>query len=341
MCGLCILPDAASSQDDQRRWFLPPALTATFTDRTGDLYGDPWYLVADPRGGFLVSEATTVHAFWADGEHRWSAGREGEGPGEFLGIQDLDVTPDGQVLVVDQLQPRLTVFDASSGALTATVPLPRGALVREQYEVDALLGLQVLPALGTTARVAMDIPEGPQPWWTLSKQGDPVEGIKLPVSCTYRLTCEMRAVGDGNWGAVVAFRWSSTVAMLNPDGSVRAMFEGVDAITFPEVVSYEMDPEGFDIEGIKALRVTRVDPKAPEATRSIATDESRLMVLAMTGGTEYRRRIIDVYALENGEYQGSYLLPEPVRNIALLADGRLATLTSVLFPEVQIWELPR
>ena len=44
--------------------------------------------------------------------------------------------------------------------------------------------------------------------------------------------------------------------------------------------------------------------------------------------------------MEDGAYQGSYLLPEAVDRVAILSDGRLATLSTVFIPEVKLWELP-
>ena len=328
LSGLCLWPGPADSQEVRRRWLAEPILSATIADREGDLFGDPWRLISDPGGGFLIAEAATIHAFSVDGTKRWSAGRTGQGPGEFRVIEDVRVAPDGRVLALDREQPRVTVFDGITGELVATVLLRR----------EVARTRRILPARGALARVEVHLPqEEGTTWWTVSEKGEIVDEAHGPSSCSQDLTCESSAASDPGWGGVQAYRWSSQLVFHDTDGSTRVA-EGVDSVPFPRVVSYALDATG--LEGIRSLRATRVDPKAPEIARSVATDGSQAVVLVMTGDAEDQRRILDFYRVADGAYLGSRRLPESVRAIVLLSDGRLATLRSVLFPEVKIWELP-
>ena len=136
----------------------------------------------------------------------------------------------------------------------------------------------------------------------------------------------------------VAFRWSSDLILLNPDGSLRAAVDGIEPQEFPELVTYGLDPEDLGLGQFATLAVTKVDPTALEMTRALALDGTRVFVL-VHGASDNRGRIIDVYTMYDGAYQGSFLLPKKVSSIAILADGRLATLDVELFAQVTLWEV--
>ncbi len=331
MIGLCLWPGLADSQEIRRRWLAEPVLSAAITDQDGDLFGDPWRLISDPGGGFLIAEASTIRAFNADGTLRWTAGRSGRGPGEFTIIEDVKVTPDGRVLALDREQPRVTVFDAASGEFVAT-DLLRREVARTR---------RILPAPGALARVEVSLPgnEGTT-WWTVSEQGRIVDEMPGPAPCSHNLTCESYIAGDAHWGGVQVYRWSSRMVFHDGEGSARVL-EGIDSIPFPGTVTESLDPKALGLEGIRSLRATKVDPAAPEVVRAVATDGSQAVVLVRTGDDEGRSRVLDFYRVSDGAYLGSRRLPERARDIALLSDGRLATLHTVLFPEVRIWELPQ
>jgi hypothetical protein len=65
-----------------------------------------------PDGGIAVLDAFTreIRFFSAAGEHLWTVGRDGEGPGEFQGLQSIDRYGADSVLVFDQNLRRGTVF---------------------------------------------------------------------------------------------------------------------------------------------------------------------------------------------------------------------------------------
>ena len=78
-------------------------------------------------GGFYVldGEFHELRAFAADGSHRWSFGREGEGPGEFVHPVGLTRGPEGHLWVIDPEAQRATVL-SDAGELLDTHRLPAG-----------------------------------------------------------------------------------------------------------------------------------------------------------------------------------------------------------------------
>lgn len=105
----------------------------------GDVEGDGW---VDMTGRVALSDAAILVAssyadhqiriFARDGEFRRVIGRRGEGPGEFRGVIDLRITPDGRTHVLDYGNRRISVLD-STLALERTIrvsgrPLGRGLL---------------------------------------------------------------------------------------------------------------------------------------------------------------------------------------------------------------------
>ena len=107
----------SSAQDPERRWLPEPVLAATFVDEDGTLFGDAHEIVALPDEGFALADRRegVVRAFGVDGSPVWAFGRSGSGPGEFRFIQDIDVSAEGEVLVLDRHLGRATIIDARTG----------------------------------------------------------------------------------------------------------------------------------------------------------------------------------------------------------------------------------
>lgn len=66
-------------------------------------------------GTIVVANAGTheLRAFSESGEHRWSAGRQGEGPGEFRSLTWMDRLGGDSLLSFDQRLDRLTIHDGN------------------------------------------------------------------------------------------------------------------------------------------------------------------------------------------------------------------------------------
>jgi len=99
--------------------------------RYGRFLDDGRVVVADAGGAFL-------RVYAADGRREVEMGRRGEGPGEFLAINGLWITPEGQIGVWGARTFRVTIFDPS-GDLIDTHPVwPEGAVTAGS--LDPFLG---------------------------------------------------------------------------------------------------------------------------------------------------------------------------------------------------------
>lgn len=317
----------SSAQAPERRWLPEPVLVASFVDEDGTLFGDPQAIVALPDGAFALADRgeNTIRAFLADGSPSWTFGRSGGGPGEFSFIQDIDVSPAGEVLVLDRRLGRATILDAATGKQVTSFSIHTGG----QYGI--------LPS-SDPGRVLV-IPEGEKDkilWVAVSEDGAVLESADMPVACNHRLACEAYSTTTGSRGAALAFRWSSKLIFLSPDGSVRSIIDGVEGLPVPGV-----NRESTTIPALGNARatVTRVDRSAGEATAGITGDESNLYVLFGGSEEEERRRVVNAYSVETGDYRGSFQFPNGIAGLAILSDGRLATLDRDYFPTVHIWEL--
>ncbi|MYA11246.1 MAG: hypothetical protein F4087_00425 [Gemmatimonadetes bacterium] len=315
----------SSAQAPERRWLPEPVLVASFVDENGTLFGDPQEIVALPHGAFALADRgeNTIRAFLADGSPAWTFGRSGAGPGEFGSIQDIDVSPAGEVLVLDRRLGRATILDAATGKQVTGFSILTGG----QYGI--------LPSSGP-GRVLV-IPEGEKDktlWVAVSEDGAALESADMPVACAHGLACEAYSATTGSMGAALAFRWSSKVIFLDPGGSVRFTIDGVEGLPVPDV-----NTESTTIPGLGNATVTRVDRSAGTATAGLTGDELNLYVLFGGSEEEERRRIVNVYSVATGDYRGSFLFPNSLAGLAILSDGRLATLDRDYIPTVHIWEL--
>lgn len=322
---------AGAPSVEDRDWLLSPQIVAELKDEDGDYFGNPWQMVAFPDGGFVLNDGgVTLRAFNSDGMSRWTFGRSGGGPGEFQAIRDVALTAEGRVLALDSDAARVTILDAVTGEMVETVRIGR----------EAASGLnEILSAPPPHFAIVQHSLNEDGNWSLLDTTGAVVRTYSLPPPCE-SLVCEAFTGGVTEVGSgVVAFRWSSDLVFLNADGSVRTVRDGVEPIRMPEPVRYELDPADLGAEAgrYSNVIVTKVDPKATEVTKSLAVGRSRVFVLTL-GSTENRGRVVDIYTI-GGEYEGSFLLPWSVSEIAVVDEEILATLSTDLFPIVTLWNL--
>ena len=234
------------------------------------------------------------------------------------------MSAEGEIFVLDRGRGRTSVIDARTGQPVVSFPLAVGS------------GYGILPGYGE-ARVLIVPEQGLDTtlWVSVSEGGRKLGSKPMPETisraCGHPMGCEFFTTVTGSRGSAIAFRWSSTLVFLEPDGSVRAIVDGVETIPFPEVKTYRN-------VGPFRSTVTRVDPQAPTAVLDITADSSHLFV-SFAGLSEDKRRLVDVYSVMDGSYLGSYLFPEEVSELAILSDGRLATRDVEYYPTVHFWEM--
>ena len=109
------------AQSIQSRPAAEARLSADPVLSVGMLDGPAEYLFGEINAGSLLADGSVVvsdrmnfriQRFGADGEHLWSRGREGEGPGEFENVQIVHgcVSAD-RIVVYDIWNPRVSVFN--------------------------------------------------------------------------------------------------------------------------------------------------------------------------------------------------------------------------------------
>ena len=114
-------------------------------DSAGDLY------IADGYGN------ARVHKFSADGEHLFSWGEPGSGPGEFRLPHAIAIDEDDRVLVADRENSRIQVFSPTGEYLTEWVGISRP----DDLFIDHHAGLMYVAELGGWAADAEMPPHAP------------------------------------------------------------------------------------------------------------------------------------------------------------------------------------
>lgn len=123
-------------------------LAATPSVDIGVVEGDPHDLFSRvssgaflPGGGFVVADQSrTLRSYSPTGVFQWSAGRSGDGPGEFKGIPSVQRSSTDSLVAFDMSLQRVSIFTTdgefvrsirlhSSGMGTAALALPDGGYV--------------------------------------------------------------------------------------------------------------------------------------------------------------------------------------------------------------------
>jgi 6-bladed beta-propeller len=259
-----------------------------------------------------------LKAFSLQGALLWSFGREGAGPGEFRKVRDISIGIDGDVLVVDQSNRRLTVVDRS------------GRLKREVS----------LRALGGSPEQILQISPVEYVVWALSPQDPPV--VQLDTvgrlvrrrAAPFGIASKIPFLGlqpqlgndpamPGRWAYALIFadRWR-VFDGLEPQSADRAMIE---PIPLPEVEFEDHGRLGFSSRMGVAYR----------AARSIAVVGDTVVVL-YGGRTREQGRWIDRYRLSTGAYVGSLLLPSVATEVAV-SRGQLVVLEREEVPRIVLF----
>lgn len=299
-----------------RQW-LPPLrpvyrLTGSASDTT---LINPYIMTATDSLLVLVEDDQRIRAFDLAGKPEWSVGQAGGGPGEYRNIRDVKVAADGTLLVLDPDQGRITVL-GSSGRLLYSIPLDQVGHAEQFAPVGA----------GRYAMLTMD-PSSDLP--VIDSAGRVVEHLPLPWPEYRSLDPLVRqahlASSPGDPRVVLAFIFADGWASLDSAGG--AAYHFVEHTELPALIQSKT----------RATVSKRLVRNAQSAT-AVALQDQMLFVL-FDGAGSLRRKQVDLYRVSNGEYVGSYRLPETTTTIAV-AGRLLFTYSAEPNPTIVAYEQP-
>lgn len=172
----------------------------------------------DPAGGFLVTDTreAQVRRYGSEGQLLWSAGRRGEGPGEYRTPSTVARLPDGRVLVGDR-SGRITYLD-SAGGLVRTARTPLAALEDVVVLDDSVVLLSATPladragprlhwwdarndtllasAFAPSRRAPDEVLATVAGWVKLAQRGDTIAAVFAPADTVYYVSPQGRALGQ-------------------------------------------------------------------------------------------------------------------------------------------------
>jgi hypothetical protein len=255
----------------------------------------PWALAADSARVYLLDAAAyRVVAFRAaDGSLAWVAGRKGGGPGEFAAPTTLATLPDGNIAVADSRNGRITVLD-TAGRVTRELSLS------EAGDTRSMCALRDGSLLLSTS-------DDEWPIVVMSAWGRILRRFRLPWPDLARvppLARQARLAGTPNRSACV---------LALELGRGFAVFDGA-RFAAPHDYIESFDLPRVDVKRTFSSRTQRVVERRI-AAYDVAVD-GREIAAAFEGRTDVARRIIDVYDAQSGAYVRTYLLADPVANLA-------------------------
>jgi hypothetical protein len=162
------------------------------------------------------------------------------------------------------------------------------------------------------------------------KDGSRIRQLELPSPLrTIPSGARETEIARARNGVVVAgFRFSSDLVLYNPNGEMTQLVRGIEPVVFPSMLSVKQ----------AKFQVLRVAPRASEGAVAVAIDGLRAYVL-FAGASSYAHRVVDVYLVADGHYQGSFLLPQVASAIA--ADAKhFGVLYAQPFPHIVVYRNP-
>jgi hypothetical protein len=217
--GVTVVDNHAPEWNEETAWTLSSAPSLSI----GAVDGPEAYQLFQVRAArrlasgevLIANQGTSELRFYdAEGRHLWSAGREGDGPGEFRAMRGLWSLGPDSVLVSDQIAGRLSVLtmDGALARVSRLAPLPDAqrptpvGLVGDGLLVQASRSAGIAQPYGTSydslayARYALD---GSHARTLLVTRGRPY--FKADV-------------GGGRWVSTGLLHFPSPVAATDRDG---------------------------------------------------------------------------------------------------------------------------
>lgn len=277
---------------------------------------NPYRMAGSGGQIYLVEVDQRVLCFDTAGALRWVRGGEGGGPGEFRNIRDMKIGPEGQIWLHDPAAARVTILrpDGSRARTISLIgvghsetiaPLPGGRFVL--LPAYAARDVVYLSATGDTTASGM------LPWDGYAQLELLARGHQTAVD-----------PATGHW--VFGFRYGNGWFAFNQDSghtSVRRFY--AEPTSFPPVIR-EMLPDGSI--GTKLVRT-------PVSGLDLALKGDTLFVL-FGGVGDLRRRVLDLFSWNSGNYLGTLRLPEPAEIVSLFGN-LLVTYSSDPRPTVRVY----
>ena len=265
-------------------------------------------------GSFTAYSANT-------GALQWRVGRRGKGPDEYSAYVTLASTPDGDFLALDRQNLRLTYLEPSTGSTRRVarwriLAAPRYACVTADSRLLTIShrtgGKPPLIWLADSVAVL----EASLPW--------PEARAAHPLATQSRLAAGPRA------DCVLALRYGQGFARYRQQDSLPLYArEYVEPVALPTLVH---EPQNGGT-------LTRFGKGTVRAALTAAVGDTEILV-AFGGRSRFRLRLVDRYALADGDYVGSYLLPFSPDGIAVSA-GRIFVIdTSDDYPGLRAFAVP-
>lgn len=275
----------------------------------------PLDVVADTEHAYVLDGGgkRIVALRVADGAVAWMVGGAGGGPQEFAAPTALTLTPEGDVLVADHQNARITVIDPS-GRVTGHVPLREFSYVQG---ICALAGGDIL--------VATMEPE--RPIVRISREGVVEQRLDLPWPELRDVQPLARqaflASTDDFRGCALALAVGRGFAVYR-DGGFPVASDYVEAVAPSQV---EVDTRSADGRRSESARMRRPEIAATDAAAGAGT-----LAVSFQGKSASAGRIIDHYDLRTGRYLESYEFARPIQSLARSGNRYLLLHQSAAYP---------
>ena len=334
MALLLLLPaHAANTQEPTKRIWLGGSWSnlADVSAQTGAIGRSDLTAVSDSSLYVYDYQDHVLKAFTLDGKPKWKFGKDGMRAGEFHVVTSLEVDSRGQVWASDPIVGRVTIVSASGQLVRTIEGLEYPWRIVPRADGTFWGWIQARQADGTLRGEVRQYDSTGAHFSRVS--------ISVALDTINSLTGTASLASVGANGLAMTYFWSDRFVLI--DGKTRAArtYRGVERREFPSVGSRST---GMTVGG-KAVTRMLIDSAAKLGALSGAVDGDRLYVLFGTGPRSASgvRRTVDTYRIPNGQYLGSYLLPEDAL-LLRVHNGMFVASVDKPIPAVKIWTwIPR
>ena len=372
--GIRIVENRTPAWDAEEVWRLGDAPLLDI----GRLHGPDetqFFRVSDAArlsdGSFVLGSfgSHDLRRFTADGAHVWTVGREGEGPGEFIGLTQRTAGPGDTLLTYDFRQRRVSRFGPDgtfleahplegpneSGFAFVEALLPDGRAVYtwrvfggadgppSEGEIRRdTIGIHVSGVAGDSAH---ELGRFPGPETVVLQSGETDGGFTISISSTaFGRSTEVAAGGSAVWiGDTDRFELRRYGFDGRLEALVRRAFEPVvvDDVMVDRAMVEEMENADDDNER-RMIRRRWEDipiPATLPAYEALTVDRLGNLWVQLFEVPGERDRIWSVFTRE-GEWLGDVTFPVRIRPLEIGDEYVIGRYGDVLDVEhIQIWEL--